>query len=449
MKLPRFRGLFFFFVLLLPIHLHGYSLLTHEQMIDLTWHNAIVPLLLSHFPTMTQAEIDQARAFAYGGCVIQDIGYYPVGDENFSNLTHYVRTGDFVVSLFRNAHTPNELAFAIGALAHYVGDTIGHPEATNIAVPVEFPALGAEYGGNVNYAEGRHQHVQVEFAFDIDEVVHHRVAPMHYMRHIGIKVSMRQLALAYYQTYGVTDDFKRFRRKRVNIPAYRFATRTFIPQIAYAEALLHHKHEPNEPQSKERANYNAAVANMATTDDWHRYRHHAGIGTYLLAGIIFIVPKVGALKLVAIKGPSEKTEEEFLHSVVLSTAEFRRDLVRFTVPGSTSSGTRPRSLNQRHPLPNRDLDTGKVVQPGGYPLTDSTYADLLHQITNDPKQQIPPGIKAEIQAYYANADSPITTKKDEAAWKQVQTDLATLATMATSNEPEPYPTYGDEVPDSE
>jgi hypothetical protein len=449
MNLPRFRSLFFFVALLLPTRLLAYSLLTHEQMIDLTWRDSIVPLLLSHFPNMTQAELDQARAFAYGGCVIQDIGYYPVGDQNFSNLTHYVRSGDFVVSLFRNAHTPNELAFAIGALSHYVGDTIGHPEATNIAVPVEFPALGAKYGGNVNYAQGRHEHVQVEFAFDIDEVVHHRVAPMRYMRHIGLKVSMRQLALAYYQTYGITDDFKRFRRRRVNVPAYRFATRTFIPRIAYAEALLQHKHEPDEPESKERVDYNAAVANMATADDWRKYRHHAGIGTYVLAGIIFIVPKIGPLKVVAVKGPSEKTEEEFLHSVVLSTAAFRRDLGRFTVPGLTSSATRPRPLNQRHPLPNRDLDTGKVVQPGGYPLTDSTYAYLLHQITLDPKQQIPPGTKADIQAYYANPDLPITTKKDEAAWKHVQSDLATLATMVTSNEPEPYPTYGDEVPDSE
>ena len=449
MNLPRFCGLFFFVVLLLPFRLFAYSLLTHEQMIDLTWHEAIVPLLLSHFPTMTQAEIDEARAFAYGGCVIQDIGYYPVGDETFSNLTHYVRSGDFVVSLFRNAHTPNELAFAIGALSHYVGDSIGHPEATNIAVPVEFPALGAKYGSNVNYAEGPHQHVRVEFAFDIDEVAHNRVAPMHYMSHIGIKVSMRQLALAYYQTYGITDDFSRLRRRRLNVPAYRFATRRFIPHIAYADELLHRKHEPDEPATQERLDYDNAVAKIAVTDNWQAYRHHSWIGTHLLAGIIFILPKIGPLKMVAIKGPSQKTEEEFLHSVVLSTAEFRRDLVRFTVPALTSSGTRPRSLNQRHPLPNRDLDTGKVVQPGGYPLTDSTYADLLHHITLDPKQQIPPGIKADIQAYYANSDSPITTKKDEAAWKQVQTDLATLAAMATSNEPEPYPTYGDEVPDSE
>ena len=120
---------------------HAYSLLTHEQLIDLTWHSSIVPLLLSRYPDLTPAQLEHARAYAYGGCVIQDIGYYPFGDHFFSNLTHYVRSGDFVVNLFRNANNADELAFAVGALSHYIGDTFGHSEATNLAVPVEFPKL--------------------------------------------------------------------------------------------------------------------------------------------------------------------------------------------------------------------------------------------------------------------------------------------------------------------
>src|ERR1039457_1903796 len=68
----------------------AYSLLTHEQLIDLTWEDSIMPLLMSRYPNLTPAELDQARAYAYGGCVIQDIGYYPFGDRFFSDLTHYV-----------------------------------------------------------------------------------------------------------------------------------------------------------------------------------------------------------------------------------------------------------------------------------------------------------------------------------------------------------------------
>src|SRR5271156_6336652 len=135
---------------------HAYSLLPHEQLIDLTWQSSIVPLLLSRYPTLTPAQIEHTRAYAYGGCVIQDIGYYPFGDQFFSDLTHYVRTGDFVINLFRNAGNADELAFAVGALSHYIGDTVGHSEATNVSVPVEFPKLREKYGDNVNYAEGEH-----------------------------------------------------------------------------------------------------------------------------------------------------------------------------------------------------------------------------------------------------------------------------------------------------
>src|ERR1700722_1440002 len=137
-------------LLLSAVRGDAYSLLTHEQLIDLAWKPSIVPLLLSRYPTLTPAQLEHARAYAYGGCVIQDIGYYPFGDRSFSNLTHYVRSGDFVVNLFRNAHDANEMAFAIGALSHYIGDSIGHSEATNLAVPLEFPKLRAKYGSSVS-----------------------------------------------------------------------------------------------------------------------------------------------------------------------------------------------------------------------------------------------------------------------------------------------------------
>jgi hypothetical protein len=446
MSLARLRTTMVLIVLLaFPWHRRAdaYSLLTHEQLIDLAWQDSIVPLLLSRYPKLTPADLDSARAYAYGGCIIQDIGYYPYGDRSFSNLTHYVRSGDFIVSLFRNATNANELAFAVGALSHYIGDTIGHSTATNYAVAIEFPSLRAKYGPEVNYAEGERQHVQTEFAFDIDEIAHHRVAPVHYLRHIGLQVPLRQLALAYYQTYGLTEDFSGTRGRRLNVSGYRFAVRNFIPRIAYAVTLLRRNHEPAEANTPERVEFDNEVTAIADEDNWQAYRRKPGIGTYALAGLIFVVPKVGPLKLVAIKGPTEATEAGYLHSVVLSTAAFRRRLARFT-PSTAGQPTPHPSSDPRHPLPNRDLDTGRVVQPGGYSLTDSAYADLLHRLTRSPAQPIPPGIKEDIQAYYVNTESPITTKKNPAKWAEVQADLVTLAAMPTSTEPTPYPTYGED-----
>lgn len=452
----------------------AYSLLTHEQLIDLTWKDSIVPLLLSRYPMLTPAELEHARAYAYGGCVIQDIGYYPFGDIGYSNLTHYVRTGDFVVNLFRNAKNADELAFAVGALSHYIGDTVGHSEAINLAVPVEFPKLRAKYGPVVNYAEGEHQHVQTEFAFDINEVMHHRMAPVHYLRHVGLEVPVKQLALAFYQTYGMNENFSGMRGRRINVGAYRFAVRNLIPRIAYAITILRRGHLLADPATPETLEIEKEASALADENNWQTYRRKAGIGTYLLAGLLFVAPKIGPLKMVAIKGPTAATEAEYTHSLVLSEAALRKMLARFTPPGNArptagqdgTDAAKPQApaaavqapatnlaaltgasqegaLDLHHPLPNRDLDTGHVVQPGGYSLTDSTYAKLLHVLTRQPTEPIPPGIKEDILAYYSNLDAPITTKKNPQQWAQVQVDLATLATMPTSAAPEPYPTYGE------
>jgi hypothetical protein len=472
----KFRGVVLLLLGLLGLwgsEARAYSLLTHEQLIDLTWKDSIVPLLLSRYPNLTPAELDQARAYAYGGCVIQDIGYYPFGDMNYSDLTHYVRSGDFVVNLFRDAKSANELAFAVGALSHYIGDSIGHPEATNLAVPAEFPKLRARFGRVVSYSEGAHQHVQAEFAFDINEVMHGRVAPLHYLRHIGLEVPVKQLSLAFYQTYGVGEDFTGKRGLRVNVRAYRFAVHTFIPRIAYAITILRRGRKLADPSTPDGMLIEKEAARVAQEDDWQKYRRKAGMGTYALAGLLFILPKIGPLRLVDVKGPTAATEADYMHSVAQSETALRRMLAEFTPPrkrqaesgGATEEDAqaqvvdvsaheknlatlpgarRDASIDPRHPLPNRDLDTGQVVKPGGYSLTDSTYAVLLHLLTRQPSEPVPPGIKEDILDFYSNPDAPIVTKKNPEQWAQVQADLVTLRGMPTNPEPQPFPTYGDE-----
>ncbi|MEZ2348157.1 zinc dependent phospholipase C family protein [Terriglobus sp. RCC_193] len=484
----------------------GYSVMTHEQLIDLTWDASIVPLLRSRYPSLTPEQLEQARAYAYGGCVIQDIGYYPFGDAFFSNLTHYVRSGDFVVNLFRNAQNANELAFAIGALSHYIGDNVGHATATNRAVPVEFHKLQERYGNTVNYVQGEHQHVRVEFAFDINEVAHHRLAPQSYLRHVGLEVSTRQLSLAYYQTYGIRADFTVKRTHRINVRGYRFSVRSFIPRIAYAVTLLHRGKLPQEMPSDDVRKLDAEIATVAAQNHWDDYRQKPGIGTYSLAGLLWILPKVGPISLVAVKGPTTDTEAEYIHSVLVSTDRLNAALRRFTPPPATvvpvatlppattgkldaeltgeivpalanvASSTTTRAPDDllpagtlangtslaieqrgtrtppdpRHPLANRDLDTGVVVRPSGYPLTDQTFCKLAHTLAAQPGLAIPPGIKRDILAYYSNMNLPFDTRKHPDQWKQLQADLTTLSAMSTSSEPTPYPTFGegdDDEPD--
>lgn len=448
---------------------NAYSVLTHEQLIDLTWDSSIVPLLLSRYPTLTPAQLEHARAYAYGGCVIQDIGYYPFGDPFFSNLTHYVRSGDFVVNLFRNAGNADELAFAVGALSHYVGDTVGHANATNLAVPIEFPKLRARYGQAVNYAEGPSQHVRTEFAFDINEIAHHRLAPVHYLRHIGLEVPTKQLALAFYQTYGLGEDFSEHRSRRINVRGYRFSVRSFLPRIAYAVTLLHRNHEPQDVQDADFQRFAGEVRAVAVSNQWDDYRKKPGIGTYCLAGLLYILPKVGPIKLVSVKGPTPQTEVEYIHSVVRATDALNRMLHRFTPPPATrptaalaaaadTHSTLPVDMVQslaaphaqrdpNHPLANRDLDTGNVVQPAGYPLTDTTYATLLHRLALVPSAPVPPEVKRDILGYFSDAALPFFIKRHPEQWATVQTDLQTLRGMPTREEDALFNTYGQDSDD--
>lgn len=393
-----------------------YSLQSHEELIDLAWKQSIRPILLKRFPTLTDAQLQEAHAYAYGGCAIQDFGYYPFGKKFFSDLTHYVRSGDFVLSLLRNAQTPNELAFAIGALSHYIGDTVGHSAAINISVPIEFPKLEKRYGPNVNYAEDPHAHVQTEFAFDINQLSKRRFAPSAYIRHVGLKVPARLLTQSFFETYGLKV-FNTLDSRAAALRTYRFAVHGFIPDIARAETILHGSNFPPDTPSPDLDTLANDLRQASAENDWEKYRQPPGFRSHMFADFIFILPKVGSLKLLAIKGPTQQTEDLFIKSLNRSITSLRLALNHFDTIETY--------------LPNRDLDTGQKVQPGGYPLTDQTYAQLLHELTQHPEKSIPRQIQYDIIAYYADPQAPITTKNNPEKWARVQADLKTLQTMKT------------------
>ncbi len=218
----------------------AYSVFTHEELIDLTWRDSIRPLLLARFPGTTDAQLRVAHAYAYGGCTMQDMGYYPFENPFFTNLTHYIRSGDFVDNLFREARNVNEYAFAIGALSHYLGDSIGHSVATNPSTAIDFPKLAKKYGPIVTYDEDPHAHVRTEFGFDIGQLSKRTFAPPAYMKYIGFRTPREQLQRAFLRTYGF-DIHGLFGRTRAALHTYRFAVRKFIPAFAGAEVILHGK----------------------------------------------------------------------------------------------------------------------------------------------------------------------------------------------------------------
>src|SRR5690348_4067481 len=200
----RVIGLFFLAILLaIPAQVRGYAVLSHEAIIDAAWETHIKPLLLKKFPQATEEDLSRAQAYAYGGAIIQDMGYYPYGSPFFSDLTHYIRSGDFIQALLRNAKDLPEYAFALGALAHYAADNDGHRLGTNRAVPVLYPGLRKKFGDSVAFEDNRLAHVKTEFGFDVLEIARERYAPDSYHDFIGFEVSRPVLEQAFRETYGL------------------------------------------------------------------------------------------------------------------------------------------------------------------------------------------------------------------------------------------------------
>lgn len=400
----------------------AYSVFTHEELIDLTWQDSIRPLLIARFPGATEAQLREAHAYAYGGCTMQDMGYYPFENEFFSELTHYVRAGDFINNLFREAHTMDEYAFAIGALSHYLGDSFGHSLATNPSTGIDFPKLAAKYGPVVTYDEDPHAHVRTEFGFDIGQLSKRTFAPPAYMKFIGFHTPRTLLERAFRVTYGF-DIHGLFGKTRVALHSYRFAVRRFLPAFAGAEVILHGKQFTADTGND---GYDEFIKQLQHADyerHWAYTYKKPGVGPHLLAVVIIIAPKIGPAAMLAIKIPDQKTEDLYMDSVNRAAATYR-DLL----------GKLLQNPQATLELPNRDLDTGQKVRPGGYKLTDKTYAKLVAQLTKDKTIVIPAGVKRDILDYYADPNAPIATKKNARAWKRLQAQLEILRGMKTESD---------------
>lgn len=415
-KFGRFRNLLVILLLLSTVkgRSPAYSVLTHEQLIDFAWRGSIRPLLLARFPGTTDAALRDAHAYAYGGCAIQDMGYYPFGDHLFSDLTHYVRSGDFVTALFRDARNVNEYAFAIGALSHYLGDSIGHAEAINRATAIEFPKLEDRFGPVVTYDESPHGHVRTEYGFDIEQLSKREFAPPAYMKFVGFKVPAKLLERAFRETYGI-NAHEILGHARPALRSYRRAVRSFIPAFSDAESILHRKQFLPDLDTDAYRLFHQRLATADYERRWSQAYRGPGFVAHVLAVVIKILPKIGPISMLAIKIPDRETEGWYVRSVNHTVDVYRNMLDQLRTDPNTQLA-----------LPNRDLDTGVGVHPGAYPRTDETYARLLDRIASKPNRVLPPGIRRDILDFYSNLNAPISTKKNPNRWKRVLSELAAL-----------------------
>jgi len=388
----------------------AYSVLTHEEIIDLLWTSEIRPLLLQRFPGLTEDQLREAHAYAYGVAVIQDLGYYPFGSKEFSNLAHYVRSGDFVSELILESQDANEYAFALGALSHYASDVAGHP-AVNQSVAIAYPKLRAKYGRSVRYAQDKTAHLKTEFGFDTLQVAKNRYAPQQYHDFVGFKVSEPLLERVFPVVYGVQlkDVLK---DEDLAVGSYRFFISRLIPQMTQVALETHKKDLIREKPDFARQKFLYRLSRSDYEREWGKTYTKPGLGTRILATLLRYIPKVGPFKGLGFNNPTPQTEDMYIKSIDTTVDHYRAYLEE----------ARARKLV----LPNYDLDSGEVTKAAEYSLADESYAKLLARLAAGNFNLTSPQLRDNILDFYSDLSLPIETRKDASQWQGVLSDLNQL-----------------------
>jgi hypothetical protein len=388
----------------------AYSVLTHEEVVDLVWTDQLRPLLLARFPDLTEDQLKEAHAYAYGGAVIQDLGYYPFGSVEFSNLVHYVRSGDFVRELLAQSQDADEYAFALGALAHYASDITGHP-AINQAVSIQYPKLRAKYGNSVRYAQDHTAHLKTEFGFDMVQVAKNRYASQQYHDFIGFQVSKPLLERTVPVVYGV--ELKDvLPHEDLAIGSYRFAVSRMIPEMTKIALRTHEKDMKKESPSFAKKKFLYRLSRSDYEKEWGKDYKKDGFKTRLFAILLRYMPKIGPFKALAFNSPTTQTAEMYFKSINATVDQYRIYLQQ----------VRDGSLE----LANSDFDTGKETTAAEYSLTDETYAKLLGQLMERKFALTSPELRDNILSFYGDLSLPLETKKDSARWQSVLSSLDQL-----------------------
>lgn len=405
--------------------LHAYSVLTHEAIIDSVWDLSLKELLLKRFPSATADDLEKAHAFTYGGCIIQDMGYYPFGSHLFSDLTHYVRSGDFIQALLRESRDLDEYAFALGALAHYAADNNGHRMAINPGVPLLYPKLERRFGHTVTYWDDHASHMRTEFGLDVLQVAGGHYAPEQYHKFIGFEVSKPVLERAFLDTYGIElkDVFKSL---DLALGTYRYAVNSVIPSMVRVAWDIKKDQLTKETPGLTRKKFLYNISRSSYEKDWGKEYRRPGTGTRIVAWFIRILPKVGPLKSLRFRPPTPEVEKLFMASFN-ATVDTYKNLLAGVDMG-------------RLELPNRNFDVGDLTRLGAYQGADEAYETLVGKLAEHKFNGLPAGLRANILAFYADAKEPVRAKtpkeaeKENTAWAKLM-DEVTQMQAAASAEP--------------
>jgi hypothetical protein len=346
--------------------------------------------------------LEQAHAYAYGGCIIQDMGYYPFSSRLFSDLTHYVRSGDFITALIRESQDLNEYAFALGGLEHYAADTEGHRIATNRAVPILYPELRRQFGSSVAYWDNPVAHIRTEFGFDVLQVASGRYATDRYRSFIGFQVSRAVLERAFQDTYGI--EMKDvFENVTLALGSYRHTVSAIIPGMTRVAWSLKKDQLQKEIPGITRKKFLYNLSRSSYEKEWGTEYRKPGLGTKLMTLLFRIMPTSGPFSALKIRTPTPEVEKMFMASFNASVDRYKALLANVDAGGPE--------------LPNENFDVGTPNIAIKYKGTDEAYAKLLGKLADHQFAGITLELRQNILAYYKDQNLPVSvksTKKEKA-----------------------------------
>lgn len=370
----------------------AFSILAHEAIIDAEWAGNIKPLLLKKYPSATAAELKQAYAYTYGGSLVADMGYMPFGSPYFTNLLHYVRSGDFITTLLDDAESLDEYAFALGALSHYMADKYGHSLATNLSVAIDYPLLKKKFGDVITYDDDHTSHSRIEFAFDVIQIAKGNYADAAFHNFIGFEIGTPVLERAFRKVYG--QDLKTvFPNFDSSIATFRWGVRDLFPELARVARRSDKAGIRLSQQSFTHKSFSDRMPKDAFNKQAGTFKARPGLTAKLLAGLVQRLPKIGPLKKMGFKYPGVTCEALFLESMDSIMANYNLALAKLK-HGRTVE------------LPNINYDTGNLSVLNEYTLADITYAEWLVKLENDNGAVISPAIQQNILAFYNKAAVP-------------------------------------------
>jgi hypothetical protein len=397
----------------------GYSVLTHEAIVDSLWEASIQKMLLKRFPAATPEQLEKAHAYVYGGCIIQDMGYYPFSSRLFSDLTHYVRSGDFILALIRESQDIDEYAFALGALAHYAADNNGHRIATNLAVPILYPELRTKFGKEVTYWDDPLSHIRTEFSFDVLQIAQGRYAPDRYHSFIGFEVSKPVLERAFLDTYGIElKDL--FGNLDLALGSFRYSVGSIIPGMTRVAWQLKKDQVTKEIPGMTRQKFLYNLPRSSYEKEWGTTYHRPGFRTRFVSWVLRIVPKSGPFKSLAFRAPTPEVEKMFMASFNATVDNYRALLA------DASAG--------RLELANENFDVGQPPAAGKYLGTDQAYDHLMGKLADRKFAGVSPELRLNILDYYKDRKAPsfAATGKANAEWTKLMGRLDQLQASAAT-----------------